>query len=320
MRRSPPRWPRWTTRDGPRSETKSSPWSTRPAPVAPSALIGPPSWFAATPRRARFGPGLIPAVEVAWLDSLDLLRRGARGWAPGIWSGLAQEIFGAGFPYGTLIVELIGCFLIGAIAQMALSTQLLSPTLRLTLTTGFIAASLPTRASNLETTQLFQGRAWFAGLANLGASRLAGCFLAGLLGLALARRVFGEPSHEEDQAMRVLDGEHTCGAHPHRELGKWHHQPLIERSIQRLRREGFAGATILRGVAGFGAPTSFTPLAFSTSRRTCRSSSRWSRTRSTRTSYWGNPGTDDQPEEPWSRWRRFGLKYAAAARPTPSKR
>jgi len=114
------------------------------------------------------------------------LGTGAR-YLVGVWAG--REI-GAGFPYGTLIVNLLGCFLIGAIAQMALSTQLLSPTLRLTLTTGFVGGFTTYSSFNLETTQLFQGRAWFAGFANLGIT-LAGCFLAGLLGLALARRVFG---------------------------------------------------------------------------------------------------------------------------------
>ena len=34
---------------------------------------------------------------------------------------------------------------------------------------------------------------------------------------------------------------------------KWHHQPLATALLERLRREGFAGATVLHGVAGFGA-------------------------------------------------------------------
>jgi uncharacterized protein len=37
------------------------------------------------------------------------------------------------------------------------------------------------------------------------------------------------------------------------ESDKWHHQPLEVALLERLRREGFAGATVFRGVAGFGA-------------------------------------------------------------------
>jgi PII-like signaling protein len=37
------------------------------------------------------------------------------------------------------------------------------------------------------------------------------------------------------------------------EMDKWHHQPLSIALVERLRREGFAGATVFHGVAGFGA-------------------------------------------------------------------
>jgi len=37
------------------------------------------------------------------------------------------------------------------------------------------------------------------------------------------------------------------------ESDQWHHQPLATALVERLRREGFAGATVLHGVAGFGA-------------------------------------------------------------------
>ncbi|MSP25789.1 MAG: DUF190 domain-containing protein [Myxococcales bacterium] len=37
------------------------------------------------------------------------------------------------------------------------------------------------------------------------------------------------------------------------ESDKWHHQPLQVALIERLRKEGFAGATVFHDVAGFGA-------------------------------------------------------------------
>jgi CrcB protein len=85
----------------------------------------------------------------------------------GLWAG---KTFGANFPFGTLIVNVVGCFLIAAITHVALSTELISPTVRLTLTTGFMGG--------LTT------------YSNFGATTV-GCFLAGLLGFTIARWVFG---------------------------------------------------------------------------------------------------------------------------------
>jgi PII-like signaling protein len=53
--------------------------------------------------------------------------------------------------------------------------------------------------------------------------------------------------------MRVLDGEQSLVRIFIGETDKWHHQPLATALIERLRKEGFAGATVLNGVAGFGA-------------------------------------------------------------------
>ena len=102
----------------------------------------------------------------------------------------AGRVFGAGFPFGTLIVNVVGCFLIAAVTEVAMTTDLISPTLRLTLTTGFMGGLTTYSSFNLETTKLLQDRAWYAGLVNFSATVL-GCFFAGLLGLAVARRVFG---------------------------------------------------------------------------------------------------------------------------------
>jgi CrcB protein len=105
----------------------------------------------------------------------------------GLW---AERALGTGFPYGTLIVNVAGCFLIALVAQLALSTSLISPTLRLTLTTGFMGGLTTYSSFNYETTSLLRERAWAAGLANVGVTMVA-CFVAGMLGLALARRLAG---------------------------------------------------------------------------------------------------------------------------------
>ena len=53
--------------------------------------------------------------------------------------------------------------------------------------------------------------------------------------------------------MRVLDDEATLVRVFIGESDQWRHQPLALAVIERLRKEGYSGATVLRGVAGFGA-------------------------------------------------------------------
>jgi len=53
--------------------------------------------------------------------------------------------------------------------------------------------------------------------------------------------------------MRTLTGEQVMVRIFFGESDKWKHQPLETALLQRLRAEGFAGATVFRGVSGFGA-------------------------------------------------------------------
>jgi CrcB protein len=103
----------------------------------------------------------------------------------GVWAGKA---LGTQFPYGTFIVNVAGCFLIAAITQIALTTELISPDMRLTLTTGFMGGLTTYSSFNLETTRFLQERAWSSGIINFVATTIA-CFVAGLLGFAAARRL-----------------------------------------------------------------------------------------------------------------------------------
>ena len=53
--------------------------------------------------------------------------------------------------------------------------------------------------------------------------------------------------------MRTLDGEGTLVRVFIGESDQWHHRSLSLAIVERLRREGFSGATVFRGIAGFGA-------------------------------------------------------------------
>jgi PII-like signaling protein len=53
--------------------------------------------------------------------------------------------------------------------------------------------------------------------------------------------------------MRVLDGDQFLVRIFLGESDRWRHVPLARAILGRLRREGFAGATVIHGAAGFGA-------------------------------------------------------------------
>jgi uncharacterized protein len=53
--------------------------------------------------------------------------------------------------------------------------------------------------------------------------------------------------------MRVLDGNQFLVRVFLGESDRFHHTPLSRALLERLRRDGFAGATVIHGVAGFGA-------------------------------------------------------------------
>ena len=105
-------------------------------------------------------------------------------------SGWVLAALGAGFPWGTLAVNLIGSFLIGGIMHVSLATALLSPTLRLTLTTGVMGGFTTYSAFNYESLRFAQDGAWFLAAVNV-VVMVAGCLAAGAAGIWLARLLVG---------------------------------------------------------------------------------------------------------------------------------
>ena len=110
------------------------------------------------------------------------LGSGAR-YATSLWAAAA---IGTAFPFGTLIVNVLGSFLLGFLMQAIPS----SSDLRLMLTTGVMGGFTTYSTFNYETTQYFREGAWAVGAVNVAAT-VVGCLAAGLLGLALARLIFG---------------------------------------------------------------------------------------------------------------------------------
>lgn len=102
----------------------------------------------------------------------------------------AARVVGADFPYGTLAVNLLGCFLIAIVMHVAMTTTHVSDTLRLALTTGFMGGLTTYSAFNYETTKLAREGAVPSAALYLVLT-VVGCLVAGLLGLALARKLVG---------------------------------------------------------------------------------------------------------------------------------
>ena len=100
--------------------------------------------------------------------------------------------FGSSFPYGTLIVNLLGCFGVAAVMHLAL-TLAWSPTLRGALTIGFIGGLTTYSSFNYETTRLLEEGA-HGGAAINALATIAGSFAAGWLGLMFAKQLLGSSS------------------------------------------------------------------------------------------------------------------------------
>ena len=103
---------------------------------------------------------------------------------------VAAQLLGAAFPWGTLLVNLSGSFLISLVMHVALAGTAISLELRIFLTTGIMGGYTTYSSFNYETLALINQRAY--GLAGLNlAATVVGCFLTGVLGLAAGRVLAG---------------------------------------------------------------------------------------------------------------------------------
>jgi CrcB protein len=105
-------------------------------------------------------------------------------------SGWVQRRLGSSFPFGTLAVNLIGCFLLGVVMQVALSTRLLPADVRIVVAIGLLGGFTTYSTFNYETLIFFREGAW--GLAvGIVFVTVVGCLAAALTGIAGARWMIG---------------------------------------------------------------------------------------------------------------------------------
>lgn len=94
------------------------------------------------------------------------------------------------FPWGTLIVNVLGCFLVGVIYVATVEKSLLTPEWRLLLMTGFLGAFTTFSAFTLEALHLWQYGQPLSAVVYIVLSVFA-CLAAAGTALALTSRALG---------------------------------------------------------------------------------------------------------------------------------
>jgi CrcB protein len=88
-------------------------------------------------------------------------------------SGIVARRFGETFPTGTLVVNIIGCFLAGALFYLLQERFLVNETLRTVVMIGFLGGFTTFSSFGLQTfTLLKDGELWFAALNMIGSNLL----------------------------------------------------------------------------------------------------------------------------------------------------
>ncbi len=99
-----------------------------------------------------------------------------------------QRIAGGPFPWGTLLVNALGSFLLGFLFIWLLERSSSGELLRMAITVGFLGAFTTFSTFSLESIRLLQSGAFTLAAANVGAQLLL-CLPLAWLGIQLARTI-----------------------------------------------------------------------------------------------------------------------------------
>ncbi len=107
-------------------------------------------------------------------------------YAVSLW---AADRFGTAFPYGTLIANVVGCFIIGAFMTLVTEKFVVNPYWRLLVTTGFLGGLTTFSSYSYETFKLLEEAGLTDALYNIAANLFTG-FLATWLGMQAVKTFF----------------------------------------------------------------------------------------------------------------------------------
>ena len=99
---------------------------------------------------------------------------------------LAVRLFGPQFPWGTLFVNLVGCFFIGLSFALAERESFMTSSVRLFFVTGYLGALTTFSTYAIESVNAFTSEAYLTALANVLSNNLGGAGMV-FLGLWLGR-------------------------------------------------------------------------------------------------------------------------------------
>lgn len=120
--------------------------------------------------------------RLAWIALAGAVGTLCRYWV----SGLVQAAGGDRFPWGTLAVNVAGCFLFGLISGLAEDRLLISNQTRFILATGFLGAFTTFSTFAYETTAYLRDSQWLLASANLVGQNTLG-LAAVVVGFAASR-------------------------------------------------------------------------------------------------------------------------------------
>ena len=102
--------------------------------------------------------------------------------------GLVQTRMAATFPYGTLLINLSGCLLLGFVGQLTLNRMLISSDLRMAIAVGLFGGYTTFSSFGWETAKMLEDGEWLRAASYLGASVIGGLLLS-IAGIRLASRI-----------------------------------------------------------------------------------------------------------------------------------
>jgi CrcB protein len=100
---------------------------------------------------------------------------------------LLQARTGVTFPYGTLLVNLTGCFFLGLIGQYTLTRMAISPEWRAAIAVGFFGGYTTFSSFGWESAKMMEAGEWARTSLYVGTSVIVGLLLT-LTGIRLANK------------------------------------------------------------------------------------------------------------------------------------